>query len=335
MDANADNFWSSKDFTKSTIGLTSTDVGKNNSLKEKVKHLFKLLQSIFREITVEPCLFIYMLCTAISSFAVQNMHLEKSCRVNYDYGKYICDRMKNRNTTGLEEEVKNVQSLVAEVIAWKFPLQTGIPAFMILFVGAWSDRTKKRKICILAPLIGEIITNIGLLLATYYFEQWSLETTALIEALPPAMSGSYIVMFMGMYSFMADITTLEDRTFRFGIVSIFVNLGTPAGTALSGILLRGIGYYGVFGLLLFLYCFSLFYGIIRLEDVLTNSEINSCREIQNKKCDKLLKLVVDPVVKTFMVVCKRRVHWRRLQIASTLVLYFLIVGPLYGKSFHI
>lgn len=324
-------FWSSNDLTKSNLRLTGN--GTDLTLKEKAKQFLKELKAFFRETTVEPCLFIYMMCISISSLAVQNMHLEKSCRVNFNYGDDICDRIANRNTTGIEEEQNNVQSLVATVIAWKFPLQTAIPAMLVLFVGAWSDKTKKRKICILFPMTGEIVTNIGLLLATYYFNELSLGATALIEALPPAFTGSYIIVFMGMYSFMADRTSVENRTFRLGIVTIFVSLGTPMGTAISGVLLRAIGYYGVFSLLLVLHCISFTYGLLRLEDVVCETkEIKAETEGCSKGVIlKKLCVVMELVVQTVMVAFKPRALRLRTQIFLILVLYLLMVGPLYGK----
>lgn len=37
-------------------------------------------------------------------------------------------------------EEKNVQQLVASMIAWKTVLQSALPCMLILFWGSWSDR---------------------------------------------------------------------------------------------------------------------------------------------------------------------------------------------------
>ncbi|CAK1551445.1 unnamed protein product [Leptosia nina] len=327
MSASTVNLCGSVDFTKSNIQLTDNQA---KTWRERSKCQLKKVKNVIRETTVEPCLFTYMLCTALSSLAVQNMHLEKSCRVNFNYSSDICDRISNRNTTGLDEELNNVQSLVAKVVAWKFPLQTAIPAVIVLFVGAWSDRTKKRKVCILFPFIGEIIANIGLLFATYYFYELSLITTALIEALPAAFTGSYIIMFMGMYSFMADRTTVEDRTFRLGVVTICVSLGTPAGTAISGIALKALGYYGVFSLLLVLHICSLLYGLFKLEDVLPIDDNRSSN--RENDCNNRVLEVFGLVANTVMVAIRPRLYELRKQIFCVIILYLLMVGPLYGDS---
>lgn len=299
---------------------------------EKSKGILKDIKNFWREVTVEPCLFTYMLCTALSSFAVQNMHLEKSCRVNLNYGTEICDRIRQRNVTGLDEQIKHIETLVAHVVAWKFPLQTAIPAVMVLFVGAWSDKNKKRKICILFPMIGEIIANSGLLLATYYFHEVSLTATVLIEALPAALTGSYIIIFMGMYSFMADRTSVESRTFRLGLVSICISLGTPVGTVLSGVLLRILGYYGIFSLLLVLHSGSFLYGVLKLEDVVSPEDDRGEGCDNDNKFKKAITEVLGLVVNTLMVAFKPRASGGRLEIFLILGLYIIMVGPLYGDS---
>ncbi|XP_011559919.3 proton-coupled folate transporter [Plutella xylostella] len=333
MSALAEPIWGSDDLTKSNIRLTDTE-SRSRSIRENCKSILKKLKYFYVETTVEPCLFVYMLCIALSTLAVQNMHLEKACRVNFKFGDDICDRIRDRNTTGLEDELNKIESLVAKVTAWKFPLQTGIPAVMVLFVGAWSDKTKKRKICILFPMVGEIVTNIGLLLATYYFDELSVSGTVLIEALPPALTGSYIIVFMGMYSFMADRTSVENRTFRLGIVTIFVNLGTPLGTALSGIVLRAIGYYGIFTLVLCLHIISFLYGILKLEDSVCEEDNDTCGSSDgsmNRLVEKI-KEVLGLVINTVAVVFKKRDGRGRTLIILVLALYLLMVGPLYGDS---
>ncbi|XP_039759477.1 uncharacterized protein LOC120633350 [Pararge aegeria] len=318
------------DLTKSSLRLTGNK--EEETWREKSKILLKQIRYLFREITVEPCLFVYMLCTALSSLAVQNMHLEKSCRVNCAFSEEVCDRIRDRNTTGLTFEQTQVQSLVAKVVAWKFPLQTGIPAVMVLFIGAWSDKTKKRKICILLPIFGEIITNIGLLLATYYFYELSLIATVLIEALPAAFTGSYVVIFMGMYSFMADRTTVESRTFRLGLVTICVTLGTPTGTVLSGILLQSLGYYGVFSTLICLHASAFLYGVLRLEDVLPSEVHRPVRVSGQSNFKQLWHDVFGLVTTTVLVAVRPRAYGMRKQILSVVILYVIMVGPLYGDS---
>jgi fucose permease len=43
---------------------------------------------------------------------------------------------------------------------------------------------------------------------------------------------------MGVFSYIADITTEEERTLRIGIVNLCFSLGVPIGMAFSGVLLK-------------------------------------------------------------------------------------------------
>lgn len=50
--------------------------------------------------------------------------------------------------------------------------------------------------------------------------------------------GGWFTMLMGIFSYVADVTTEEDRTLRIGIVNLCFSLGIPIGMAFSGILLK-------------------------------------------------------------------------------------------------
>lgn len=50
-------------------------------------------------------------------------------------------------------------------------------------------------------------------------------------------------MMVGIFSYLADVTTEKERTFRIGIVSLVFSLAVPFGMAFSGILLRSVTKY--------------------------------------------------------------------------------------------
>lgn len=50
-------------------------------------------------------------------------------------------------------------------------------------------------------------------------------------------------MLMGVFSYIADITTEEERTLRIGIVNLCFSLGVPIGMAFSGVLLKYVASY--------------------------------------------------------------------------------------------
>lgn len=228
---------------------------------------FEKARRMFSLITVEPILACYVMPSVLSALATQNLYLEKACRVNLQFPHHVCDALTRRDTVNYTAEEEAVQTLVASVAGWKTVLQSFLPCFVLIFLGAYSDRVGQRKFCMLLPIVGEFLTSIGLIINTYFFYQLPLEVAAVTEAIFPALTGGWFTMFMGVFSYIADITTDEQRTLRIGVVNLFYSLGVPVGAALSGILVRKIGLYGVFSLSGTLYILSFLYGFYRIKEV--------------------------------------------------------------------
>lgn len=228
-----------------------------------------------------------------------------------------------RNTANYSHEEIDVQTLVASMTIWKTALQSSLPALLIMFLGAWSDRRGRRKPCMLLPIIGEFMTTIGLILCTYYFMEWPMEVAGVIEAIFPALTGGWMTMFMAIFSYIADITTVEMRTFRIGVVNIFVSLGIPIGTALSGILYKQIGFYGIFSISAMFYLAGFCYGVIYIR------EANSRNNERNGSCPDFFK--ISHVVETFKIVSRKREGNTQRLIILLMVVFSVILGPMYGK----
>lgn len=232
--------------------------------KKRMSVREKLMQ-IRSNITVEPIIACYIMSNVFSGLAIQNLNLEKACRVNLGYSDDVCSALNRRQTENYTMEEAEVQKLTASVQAWKNIVQTTFPCILILFVGSWSDKTGKRKACILLPIFGEVLCCTSFMLNTYFFYELPLEITALSD-LFPSLTGGWITVCVGVFSYIGDVTTKEMRTFRVGVANLCMSLGIPIGMSLSGILLQQIGYYGIFIISNCLYFTSLIYGYIRLKD---------------------------------------------------------------------
>ncbi|XP_028169939.1 proton-coupled folate transporter-like [Ostrinia furnacalis] len=262
---------------------TNSDVNKTNAAqinsangneqktdgKKEPFRLIKRMKSLILLLTVEPFLVCYIIPTILSSTAMQKFNMEKACRVDLNQTEEVCRKVvegiQDDNTT--IEALKKASVLVADMTAWREPITFGIPALMILFVGAWSDKTGNRKYLLLIPVIGEIGSLVGILAGTYFFLEWPLWVMALIEASSSTFTGGLYVILMGSYSYLADVTTPESRTFRMGVAGVLVSLGSPLANAISGILTVNLGYFGIFGISLAMYMFCFFYALIRIQDV--------------------------------------------------------------------
>ncbi|CAG4945130.1 unnamed protein product [Colias eurytheme] len=326
--------------------LIATNEMKNNFIKNKMEKMpvdkadspeddwsglnfFQKARRMMSLITVEPILACYVMPSVLSALATQNLYLEKACRVNLGFEHHVCDALTKRATANYTLEEEAVQTLVASVAGWKTVLQSFLPCGILIFLGAYSDRVGQRKFCMLLPIIGEFLTSIGLIVNTYFFYELPVEVAAVTEAIFPALTGGWFTMFMGVFSYIADVTTDEQRTLRIGIVNLFYSLGVPVGAALSGILVRKIGLYGVFSLSATLYILSFIYGFYRIKEVKrTDLDVKPA-----KNCWAWLKDFFDTkyVKDTMMVAFKPGPNNRRLRVIMLVVVLCVVIGPIYGE----
>lgn len=88
----------------------------------------------------------------------------------------------------LYSEEQAIQQLVAGMAKWKTTLACVVPCTLIIFWGSWSDRHGRRKPCMLMPILGEILMNLGMM-GCVYFDRTTMEMTGILEAVLPALGG--------------------------------------------------------------------------------------------------------------------------------------------------
>lgn len=305
----------------------SAELKKSNSiLSINVKEYVKELWAFRTKITVEPFVICYVLPSVLAGLAVQNLCLEKACLVNLGYDEQTCKHIMQGRTHNYTEEEKNVQKMVTKMTTWSYPLQTALPGILVLFIGAWSDRTGNRKTFMVMPILGKLISAIGIILSAVFFLKVGLNETALLEGLPPALAGGRVAMTMGVYSYITDITTESERTFRIGIITAILTLSRPVGLALSGIMTNRFGYIGVFVVACLFYSFGFIYIITRLKEKKPKG-IDS----DDTKHNFVSLFSMQDLVATVNVAFRPRQNFRRLQLILIMIAHMLIVGPVLGK----
>ncbi|KAM3963352.1 lysosomal proton-coupled steroid conjugate and bile acid symporter SLC46A3 [Aphomia sociella] len=297
-----------------------------SKFSRRIKEFIKKSWAFRSKITVEPFVICYILPSVLAGLAVQNLCLEKSCLVNLQYDEVTCSHIMQGRTHNYTEQEKKVQTMVAGMTAWSFPLQTALPGILTLFVGAWSDRTGNRKAFMVFPILGKLISVIGMILTTVFFLQIGLSETALIEGLPPALAGGRVAMTMAVYSYITDITSDTERTFRLGIITAIMTLSRPVGLALSGIMTKRFGYYGVFTVSCAFYLTGFVYIVVRLKDKTRKKKIDS------EKNSILSVFSIKDLVATVNVAFKVREGKKRMQIILIMFAYMFIVGPVLGEA---
>ncbi|XP_028026391.1 proton-coupled folate transporter-like [Bombyx mandarina] len=302
------------------------EVPDKKTLKEKYLY-------IKENATVEPVLAFYVIPSVLTKLASQNLSLDKACRVNKNYGEEICDALLNREGTKYLKEELDIQELIAGIETWKNVLLTAMPSFLILFLGAWSDRTGKRKMCILLPIIGELLACISNLVNTYFFYELPVEVMAFFEAFLPAVTGGWVATYMGVFSYISDASSEETRTFRVGIANLCLTAGSPIGSVLSGIILKHAGYYGVFSLSCLLYFISIIYGFVNIKDKVQSFPEKNEKEEAKSPCGFLKSFFdIKHVKDTLNVAFKKGPNHRRTKSILILAMIAFIYGSSTGEN---
>lgn len=233
--------------------------------KEKTTFLQKLA-NVKNNITVEPVAFLMLVASILAAVSTQNLALEKACRVNLQLGDVICDSLKNQDSNETNTYERQVQQYVANYIIWKSVITSVLPGITLAFVGGWMDMTGRRVLLMILPVFGEILQNLSNILNVVFFNQLSVEYLIFLDAFFGSFAGGWSVMFLAVFSYIADITTEVNRTHRLGLVSFCTYVGMPIGLALSGIILNKFGYYAIYGTSMTLHLLNMLYIVFVLRD---------------------------------------------------------------------
>ncbi|ODM94712.1 Proton-coupled folate transporter [Orchesella cincta] len=217
-------------------------------------------------LSLEPALVIHM-CSAILVFmTVQDLLLEKACRVNLGYSDDVCDALQARNTKGLEEQEQKVQTLMGQAVVWRTVLENAFPIVLVFLVGAWSDKYG-RKYPMLFVLSAFILQDILLIISVLAGNLAGTWTVAIISSVVVSLSGNQACFISSAFSYTSDHTPVEKRTVRTGILHSLVFLGITLGLAAGGILAKsGLGFIKIFALAMALESFSLVYLVISMKN---------------------------------------------------------------------
>lgn len=177
-------------------------------------------------ISVEPFVLSWVLPSCILIVAMENLNLEKSCRVNLGLSDEICENMINKtindincadvdlsaNISSTDHRVNlayNVcmaetesQKLLSFVFGLRSPIAAIVPLIIVLFAGGWSDKRGIRKPLVLFPILGELIGAIILLLSSIFMNEIPMEVPAFSERVIPSLFGGQTLMLMGIYSYL-------------------------------------------------------------------------------------------------------------------------------------
>ncbi|XP_044264196.1 uncharacterized protein LOC123011014 isoform X2 [Tribolium madens] len=217
-------------------------------------------------ITVEPLIAAYLLASIICGPALYNLEFEKGCRADLQLNDSICDAILSGEATNYSEANEKIQILIGDMHSWQIPLQSVMPLILVLFLGSYSDRHNLRKPFLLIPVLGEFFAVAGCMLCVVFMKEWPLASQGIAQTVVPSFFGGQTMIVMAVFAYIADVSTVEMRTLRVGVVQIVLNVCTPVGQAVSGILFEKTGYFGVLSIAVGCYLFAILYGIFWIKE---------------------------------------------------------------------
>lgn len=245
--------------TQSIADLTVDETKKKKTLGERVSYIRQV-------ITVEPLIASYVLSATLVKPALLVLEYDKACRANLGLNETVCDNIVNSDETIYVNETAQIQLLISDVHSWQLPIQSVMPLILVLFLGSYSDRHQWRKPFLLLPLIGELFAVAGCILSVLFMDTWSLQVLGVVQTVIPSFFGGQTMLTMAVFAYIADVSTLEMRTLRVGIVQIVINACVPTVQSFSAVLFTSIGYIGALLIAGFLYLTGIVYGAFCIKE---------------------------------------------------------------------
>ncbi|RZC38691.1 solute carrier family 46 member 3-like [Asbolus verrucosus] len=276
--------------------------------KEKLSYIAEV-------VTVEPIVAAYVLAATICGPALLNLEVEKSCRSNLAFNDSVCDAILHEEAPNFTVEIKAIQAMVSNMHSWQVPLQSVMPLVLVLFLGSYSDRHKMRKPFLLFPFFGELLAVAGCIVSVIFMKEWSLEVQGVLQTVVPSLFGGQAMLIMAAFAYIADVSTVEMRTLRVGVVQIVLMICLPIAQAASGVLFEKIGYIWMLIMAGGFYTFAIIYGIFWVKEPRQPDVISKKSFIMD---------AFDPqhAIETFNLLLKKSPGNNRVFILAFLVIYF-------------
>lgn len=288
---------------------------KQMNSKEKLRYIKEV-------ITVEPLVICYALASVLCGPALIQLELEKACKANSGFNDTICDAI-TQGADKFEEEKKIVQGVIADMKSWKGPVENIAPLILVLFLGSYSDRHKLRKPFMLFPILGEFFAVAGCILCVIFMSQWPVEAQGVAQTVIPSFFGGPTMVYMAVFSYIADISTIEMRTLRIGVVQFVLLISAPIFQLFSGLLFSKVGYIAVLCIANLFYVIALLYGVFAIKE--------SRESVQVDKKNLFIDMFSPKyAIETCNVLIKKKPGNKRMFIGFSLLILFICQGITVG-----
>ncbi|XP_044742228.1 solute carrier family 46 member 3-like [Chrysoperla carnea] len=241
----------------------------------------------YTKISVEISISLYMLAFMLTTVFEQAFFVHKACISNHGFSQNICDHLYDKK---FENYSHVVQVTVSNYLQWDSLATNIIPMILVLFLGSWSDKYG-RKFPLILGLCGKFFYSFMIIINALQ-PTWPLKYVIYTAVLPMALTGADAAIFSSAYSYLTDITTKKNRTFRISVLDGCYLSTMPIGIAIGRYLFTNVlgkSYAKLFSINAALLAISIIYSVLVLKCCTTENQtrfqlnLNSICEFFNKK----------------------------------------------------
>jgi PCFT/HCP family folate transporter-like MFS transporter 1/3 len=272
---------------------------------------------LWKSISIEPVLFVNVFGISIVMGAQisTNLLIWKICHLELNYPEEICGNLT-------DDAYKDVEEIVqADVNNFQMKSQwiSSVPIiFFSIIAGALSDEFGRKPLLIF-PIFGNLVSKIAGLLNYAFIRDLPLEFFY-VENIG-AFFGGYAVYYLGVYSFVTNITKPKDRAHRLARLDGMEILGSVAGTLLSPLILEKLGYYGNYGISSIMIGISLVYLVLFVKEPIKRKLANG--EKNNPAKSLLYNAIVTPLQGMKLLITKKRKNLLKVLILLQFICFFI------------
>lgn len=232
-----------------------------------------MIRRVLGKVSIEPFIFLYIIGVSLPSIPVENLLIYKVCRYTH-FNDTVCQNLLNDKRYLFDKII--VQESLAD---WKIYIEvmTAAPMlFLAVVVGPWSDKFG-RKPPLLVPIVGRIVSGIGILANVYYMQ--ASVVCLILSFLPSALLGSNLVFGIA-YSYISDVSKPQSRTVRLAVISFLFSLGESLALITGTKVYESYGIHSTLIASLTCLILSLFVGLFTVKETIFSaaSSVHKLRE---------------------------------------------------------
>ncbi|XP_069971861.1 proton-coupled folate transporter isoform X3 [Penaeus vannamei] len=200
------------------------------------------LKKLWAATTYEPLLLLHSIVHFGTVTLTESLIAEKSCLVTLGKPEEICKELYDHPNDEIE-----VQQVASKYQGSATLAENMVAMFLLLYIGPFSDRYGRKPFLYLSLVMKTLNIFILFLASVFIYSPTELTVVApFLYSLGGAMGSFQMLVF----ACISDVTTDANRTYRLGILKIFMAFGSPTGRVVGGQMYALGGYVAVYGLAL-------------------------------------------------------------------------------------